>query len=129
MAGQSRQAIMEADAVLFLVDAHDGLMPVDTDIAEELRRLKKPVYLVVNKTDGVDTNVVLAEFFSMGLGELYPLVAAHGRGVNVLMKEVLKHFPKEEHVETKEQGIKIAIIGRPNAGKSTLVNRILGEER
>ena len=153
MAGQSLQAIEEADVVLFLVDARDGLIVADEAIAAHLRQLDKQVYLVVNKTDGVDVDSVTADFYSLALGEVYPIAAAHGRGVQSLIERSLKPYAEqagalraEEEVDEfeeelteeaaeaqvkalQEQPIKLAIVGRPNVGKSTLTNRILGEER
>lgn len=133
MAQQVRTAIGESDAVLFLVDARDGLSAADANIAAYLRQCGKPVTLVVNKTDGIDADVVTGEFHELGLGKPWAIAAAHGRGVRSLITDVLTQFPTEEEEfseeEREEQGIRVAIIGRPNVGKSTLVNRILGEER
>lgn len=133
MAQQSLLAVEEADAVLFLVDARAGLTAVDEQLADRLRRSQKRVYLVANKIDGVDPDVALAEFFRLGTDEVYPLTASHGRGVHSLMEAVLADFPEPEEVpddEAEEQrGIRIAVVGRPNVGKSTLVNRMLGEDR
>ncbi len=132
MARQSWQAVEESDAILFLVDARDGLTAEDENIAARLRSTGKPVWLVVNKVDGLDPDVVAAEFHALGLGEPWPIAAAHGRGVRQLIDAVLDALPSPEgrsEEEEAEQGIRIAIVGRPNVGKSTLVNRILGEER
>lgn len=132
MAQQVRLAIAESDAVLFLVDARDGLSAADDNIAAYLRQCDKPVTLVVNKTDGVDADVVSSEFYELGLGKAWAIAAAHGRGVRALIGDVLEQFPPQDELseeELEEQGIRVAIIGRPNVGKSTLVNRILGEER
>ncbi len=132
MAEQSMLAIDEADAVVFLVDGRAGLNPADDMIAKHLRRIDKPYHLVVNKTDGTDPDVAVADFFSLGLGEALPIAASHGRGVRSLIELVLADFPEDEEVlseEADERGIRIAVIGRPNVGKSTLVNRMLGEER
>jgi GTP-binding protein len=130
MADQSRQAIDEADAVLFMVDCRDGLTPADEMIAKHLRVHGKKTWLVANKIDGHDPDVVLAPFYELGLAEVFPTTAAQGRGVKSLMEGVFEQFPVVE--EPKAQlatGIKMAIIGRPNVGKSTLVNRLLGEDR
>ncbi|CAG9000748.1 MAG: GTPase Der [Candidatus Celerinatantimonas neptuna] len=151
MARQSLAAIDEADVVLFLVDARSGLMIGDEAIVKHLRSQEKPVFLVANKTDGLDANVAVGDFYSLGLGEIYPIAAAQGRGVNQLLekalKPLIKEWPKDDESEEpdwaelseeeaerqakalEELPIKLAIIGRPNVGKSTLTNRILGEER
>lgn len=134
MAEQSLLAIEEADIVLFLVDGRAGLNPADEMIANHLRRHEKECWLVVNKTDGIDPDMAMADFFALGLGQPVPIAAAHGRNVTSLMDEVLMPFAPEEdaeETETDEQddSIRIAIVGRPNVGKSTLVNRMLGEER
>lgn len=134
MAAQSLQAIDEADIVLFLVDARAGLNPADEMIANHLRRREKKVYLVVNKTDGLDEDVARSDFFAMGLGDPLCIAAAHGRGVRQLIDMTLDEAgvplpDPDADDEEDEDNIKIAIVGRPNVGKSTLVNRMLGEER
>lgn len=131
MAEQSLLAIEEADAVLFLVDGKAGLNPSDELIADHLRRCEKPCYLVVNKTDGIDVDVALGDFYGLGLvGLPRPIAASHGRGVSQLIEDVLAPFPAaNEFPEDSEGGIRIGVVGRPNVGKSTLVNRMLGEER
>lgn len=132
MAAQSMQAVEEANAIIFLVDAQSGLTPVDEQLANTLRAQHKKVYLVANKIDGANPDVVLAEFFSLGLGEPYAIAAVHGRGVSQLIQLVMDAFPETLQDETglpDETGIKIAAVGRPNVGKSTLINRLLGEER
>jgi GTP-binding protein len=131
MAEQSLLAIEEADAVLFLVDGKAGLNPSDELIADHLRRCEKPCYLVVNKTDGIDIDVALGDFYGLGLvGLPRPIAASHGRGVSQLIEDVLAPFPAaNEFPEDSEGGIRIGVVGRPNVGKSTLVNRMLGEER
>lgn len=130
MARQSLQAILEADAVLFMVDGRAGLNPADEMIANHLRRTEKTVHLVVNKTDGIDPDVAMADFHSLGLGEPLAIAASHNRGVTGLINYVLSGFQEvEEPLSAAETGIRIAVVGRPNVGKSTLVNRMLGEER
>ncbi|WP_439136128.1 ribosome biogenesis GTPase Der, partial [Pseudomaricurvus sp.] len=130
MAEQSLQAVAEADAVLFLVDCRDGLTPADEMIAKHLRINNKKTYVVANKVDGLSFDVAISPFYEMGMGEIYPTTASHGRGVKSLMETVLAEFPpQEEEEEEDDRGIKMAIVGRPNVGKSTLVNRLLGEDR
>lgn len=170
MAEQSLQAIEEADIVLFLVDARAGLMPGDYAVAKHLRSREKNTFLVANKIDGIDPNVAMAEFYELGMDDIYPIAATHGRGINHLLEsaldpffakgnvhldvesaafeseqaefdlfdEVDEEFEEDQfedaHLEESTQAfadlpIKVAIVGRPNVGKSTLTNRILGEER
>lgn len=148
MARQSLLAIDEADVVLFMVDARAGLLPADQGIAEHLRKVDKKVYLVANKVDGIDGHSESAEFYRLGLGNVYQIAAAHGRGVSQLldtsMASLSEAFPEMTRVEDDEGEelsaeqqlerlqnlpIKLAIVGKPNVGKSTLTNRILGEER
>ena len=147
MAEQSLLAIEEADAVLFMVDSRDGLTPGDLMIAEHLRKRNKRALLVANKVDTLDPDIARAEFSPLGLGDALPIAAAHGRGIQAMLEATLSPFPRDNQQETdleevaegeepkrvpgpsEKDGIKIAIIGRPNVGKSTLVNRMLGEER
>ena len=130
MAQQVQTAIGEADAVLFLVDGREGMNAADENIASYLRQCGKPVTLVLNKTDGVDSDMAAAEFYAMGLGDPVAIAASHRRGVLGLINGVLETFPPaEDEEDEEEQGIRVAVVGRPNVGKSTLVNRILGEER
>jgi GTP-binding protein len=129
MARQAEAAIAEADALLFIVDVRTGLTPQDKVIAERLRRSGRPVYLVVNKAEGMNRDVVAAEFHELGCGEPYVISAAHGEGVHELLELVLARFPEEGEQIPEEEGPRVAIVGRPNVGKSTLVNTLLGEER
>lgn len=149
MAKQSRLAMQEADLVLFLCDARDGVTPVDEELANELRRLGKPCILTVNKIDGLNPDIVGPDFYSLGIGEPQLIAAAHGRGVSILSDLILERLglsavdefeeihDEAELLDGQEQSvkserpdrIKMAIVGRPNVGKSTLVNRMLGEDR
>ncbi len=129
MASQSLQAIAESNAVIFLVDGKEGLTAADEAIASHLRQTGKPLFLVVNKTDRIDPDVAIGEFFAMGIGEPVPIAAAHNRGVRSLIENILSIYTTEQEDEEEQRGIKVAIVGRPNVGKSTLVNRIMGEER
>ena len=128
MAKQTLQAVDEADAVVFLVDGRSGLTPQDKIIANRLRQLDRPVYLAVNKAEGMRHAIAGAEFHELALGEPLVISAAHGDGVRELMELVLETFPDEVE-EEESRHPKFAVIGRPNVGKSTLVNAILGEER
>ncbi|MDZ7277679.1 ribosome biogenesis GTPase Der [Pantoea eucrina] len=163
MAEQSLLAIEEADVVLFLVDARAGVMPADQQIANHLRSREKPTFLVANKTDGLDPDAAVLDFYALALGEIHPIAASHGRGVTNLLEtallpwmdevspqplseedeneaywaalaaeqngETLEEEEEEEDFDPTTLPIKLAIVGRPNVGKSTLTNRILGEDR
>lgn len=129
-AQQVRVAIDEASVVALMVDARDGLLPQDRSILDELRRSGKPLLLVVNKIDGLDEDGALAEFARFGLAAMLPLSAAHNRGTDDLVDALLPLLPADEAPpDDADLGIRVAIIGRPNAGKSTLINRLLGEDR
>ena len=152
MEKQTRLAVDESDIILFMVDARDGLTPADEVIAGSLRRTGKQVKLIVNKTDGLDARTVASEFFSLGLGPPLSIAASQNRGIQTMLSSALKTFNLNDRThsenktdkseaeaeidsgvdgsdETGDKRIKVAIIGRPNVGKSTLVNRFLGEER
>ncbi|WP_133130431.1 ribosome biogenesis GTPase Der [Legionella yabuuchiae] len=130
MSKQSDIALTESDIIFFLVDGRDGLTPVDVDIASRLRKINKSVHLIVNKTDGINEDVARAEFQTLGFSEVHAISAAHNRGIGSLLSIVTQEFSEidSETIEDSD-AIKIAFIGRPNVGKSTLINRILGEER
>ena len=130
MARQARQAVDEADAVLFVVDTRTGLTAQDREVASELRRSGRKVWLVVNKAEGMVHAAAAAEFHALGMGEPLAISAEHGEHVSDLMDLVLAGFPEpEREPEDADKHPKIAIVGRPNVGKSTLVNALLGEER
>jgi GTP-binding protein len=130
MARQTLQAVAEADAVLLLVDGRAGLTPEDRSIAQELRKTGQRLWLVVNKSEGRTQQMATAEFHELGLGEPWAISAAHGEGVNDLLERVMEPFPAEQaEPDAAQAGPKIAVVGRPNVGKSTLVNAILGEDR
>ena len=122
-------AAREADAIILVVDAKTGIAPQDQEIAAGLRRLQRPVHVAVNKTEAMDEHVAVSEFHELGLGEPIAIASAHGSGVRELMEAVLAELPATEDQAPTTQGPRIAVIGRPNVGKSTLVNRMLGEER
>ena len=133
MAKQTRQAVAEADVVVFVVDARAGLSAQDHEIAAFLRKLGKPCILVANKAEGMKEGAQLAEFYELGLGDVLPVAAAHGQGVRSMLERTLEVLalpePDEEGEPTESTAIKLAVAGRPNVGKSTLINTWLGEER
>ncbi len=132
MAQQTRLAIEEADVIVFMVDARSGVTASDHMITKELRLLKKPIILVANKVDGLNSDTAISDFYELGIGEPLPIAATRGRGVKQMMEQILDSLPETAETEIgrdEEDRIKVAILGRPNVGKSTLVNRLIGEER
>jgi GTP-binding protein len=129
MADQTLRAVNEADRVVLVVDAREGLTPADEYAARSVRRSGRAVVVAVNKTEGREAELANAEFHALGLGQPVSVAAAHGQGVDDLMDVVLEGLPSAEEPAPAEEGIRVAVIGRPNVGKSTLINRLLGEER
>jgi GTP-binding protein len=129
MARQTRQAMDEADEIVFLVDAHDGLTTGDRFIADLVRKSGKSCHVVVNKVDGFNPQQAQAEFFALGFEHVEVIAAAHRKGTGVLLDKLLESYPIQQTPEATNSGPQIAVIGRPNVGKSTLINRLAGEER
>lgn len=134
MAKQTKQAVAEADVVVFIVDGRQGITPHDKAITDYLRRCARPVILAVNKAEGMKYTAVVADFYELGLGEPLVISSAHGDGVYTLLDEALKKVPQalqepEDEVQAEQSSIRLAIVGRPNVGKSTMINALLGEDR
>jgi len=129
MRAQTQRAVEEADRLIFIADARSGLSSQDEFVARELRRSGKPVTLALNKAEGLDPDMVTSDFHGLGFGEPHVISASHGSGCEELMTHVLEGFEARAPAADEQGAVRIAIIGRPNVGKSTLVNRLLGEER
>ena len=134
MAKQTKQAVAEADVVVFIVDGRQGITPHDKAITDYLRRCDRPVILAVNKAEGMKYTAVVADFYELGLGDPLVISSAHGDGVYTLLDEALKRVPEavhesDEEAQTEQSSIRLAIVGRPNVGKSTMINALLGEDR
>ncbi len=129
MREQSQLAMEEADIILFVMSGRDGLTPADTEVVEMLRRVDKPVLYLVNKVDGEKQEQDACEFYSLGIERLYTLSAEHNRGVGDMMDDLMELLPESGDEERDDEGTRVAVVGRPNVGKSSLVNKLLGYER
>jgi GTP-binding protein len=129
MREQSQLAMEEADVIIFLMDGRSGLTPADREVVEMLRRVDKPIFYVINKVDGEKLEMDSSDFYALGISELFTISAAHNRGVADLMEAITAVFPHETEPAEADVVARIAVVGRPNVGKSSLVNRLLGYER
>lgn len=130
MRRQAQIAIEMADVIVFMVDAKEGVTATDSEVATILRKSKKPVVLAVNKVDRVgEPPAEVYEFYNLAMGEIFPISSGQGLGIGDLLDEIFKHFPKELGEAEDDDTIKVAVIGKPNSGKSSLINRLVGEER
>ena len=129
MARQSLLALEEADEVLFMVDAQDGLTSGDRVIADQVRKSGKSCCVVINKVDGINPDQAQADFYALGFNRIHIISAAHRKGINPMLEEILQAYPENQEEIVEHSGPSIAVIGRPNVGKSTLINRLAGEER
>ena len=126
---QVELAIEDADKIIFVLDARQGITPLDEELAGMLRKRGKEVIVVANKIDSSEHEPLCLEFYKLGLGKVFPVSAAHGRGIKALMEEVVKGLSKKSEPEVAEDVIKVAVVGRPNVGKSSFINKVIGEER
>jgi GTP-binding protein len=126
---QVNTAIEEADRIIFMVDGRQGIMPGDEEIADILRRSSKQTYLAVNKADGPEHEHLVSDFYGLGMSSVYPVSAAHGYGVRAFMQNVVKGMTRSDNKKENTEKIRVAVLGKPNAGKSSLINRILGLDR
>ncbi len=126
---QAEIAIDEADVIIFMTNGREGVTAADEQVAKILYKTKKPIVLAVNKIDNPDMREMIYDFYSLGFGEPWPISGSHGLGIGDLLDECAKHFPKEDEIQYDEDVIKFSLIGRPNVGKSSLVNAFLGQDR
>jgi len=127
--GQIQRAVEEADMVIFMVDGRVGVMPGDEDIARMLRRTQKKILVAANKIDGPEQGHLTSEFYGLGLGSVFPISAAHGYGLRTMMEELIRNLPGAKDEKERGDEIRVAVLGRPNVGKSSLINRMLDSER